>query len=329
MLAAADILRLPYDDTLTRAGVEYAKKSLHYTYDRMGLKLGARLRKIVAGIAVELAFRRWLEAEDVPYDLLGATAFTEKDKYDLRLGGRRCDLKSFFISKRDHITTLRRDPTWLLDCSALVPEDQLLSQSLDDGDIYLFGFLSGLETRQQADLDKAIAASQPLELVAAPEADFWLGRDRWRSLGHLALKTDFDEPLEVELGGQSEDRRAVVEYLTLPPRTRVETPTEFYSFLYLRATRQPTGLVGVHSPVLKETHLISPAHWENIWVYGLDVFIAGWQAKGDFRSHAQRLPVGSRVKQYTRTQTTNYALPVQRLRAVSELAERVKAFARK
>lgn len=329
MLTLTDILRLPYDETLTRAGVEYAKKSLHYTYDRMGLKLGARLRKIVAGIIVELAFRRWLEAEGVPYDLLGATAFTEKDKYDLRLGGRRCDLKSFLISRRDSITALHRDPTWLLDCAALVPEDQLLSHSLDDGDLYLFGFLSGLETRQQEDLEKAVAANQPLELVATPEADFWLGRDRWRSLGHLALKTDFDEPLEVELGGQGEDRRALTEFITLPPRTRVESQAEFYSLLYLRTASLPAGLVGVHSPSLKETHLISPPHWENIWVYGLNIFIAGWQAKGDFRSHAQRLPAGSRVKQYARTQTTNYALPVQRLRPVQELAERVKAFARK
>ncbi len=71
------ILRLPYDATLTVAGIEYAKKSLHYTYNRMGLGTAARLRKIVAGVAVELAFRRWLEAAGAPYDVLGATPFTE------------------------------------------------------------------------------------------------------------------------------------------------------------------------------------------------------------------------------------------------------------
>ncbi len=78
MLSPAQVLRLPYDASLTRAGIEYAKKSLHYTYNRMGLNPAARLRKIVAGVAVELAFRRWLEAQGLPYDLLGATAFTEK-----------------------------------------------------------------------------------------------------------------------------------------------------------------------------------------------------------------------------------------------------------
>ena len=77
MLSPAQVLRLPYDPSLTLAGIEYAKKSLHYTYNRMGLDSAARLRKIVAGVAVELAFRRWLEAQAVPYDLLGATAFTD------------------------------------------------------------------------------------------------------------------------------------------------------------------------------------------------------------------------------------------------------------
>src|SRR5512136_2566193 len=107
-LSPASILRLPYDDSLTLAGVEYAKKSLHYTYNRMGLNPAARLRKIVAGVAVELALRRWLEAESIPYDLLGATAFTEKDRYDLRLGGRRCDVKSFLISDGRRSADLRR-----------------------------------------------------------------------------------------------------------------------------------------------------------------------------------------------------------------------------
>lgn len=328
MIAATDLLRLPYDDTLTRAGVEYAKKSLHYTYDRMHLNLGARLRKIVAGVAVELAFRRWLDAQEVPYDLLGTTAFTEKDRYDLRLGGRRCDLKSFLISRRESITELRRDPGWLLDAAALVPEDQLLGHSLNDGDLYAFGFLAGLEARQREDVAKAVQAGRPLELVASPDADAWLGRGPWRSLGKLALKTDLLTPLEVEIGGQGADHGALVERLLLPPRERVETQHEFYSLLHLRLDRLPEGQLGVRSPALRETHLIAPTHWHNIWVYGLEIIIAGWLTKGDFRSHSRRLPAGARVKQYAHTQTVNYALDVRHLRPITELAARVKEFAR-
>ncbi|MBP7693795.1 MAG: hypothetical protein KA764_17875, partial [Anaerolineales bacterium] len=239
MLSPADLLRLPYDDTLTRAGVEYAKRSLHYTFNRMHLAPGPRLRKIVAGVAVELAFRRWLDAQAVPYDLRGLTAFTEKDKYDLSLGGRRADVKSFFLTDREAIKALRRDPAWLLDAEALVPEDQLSSAKLEDGDLYVFGFLTGLEARQPADTLKAAAAGQPLELVATLTEPGWLGRAAWRSLGTLALKSSGGAPLELELGGQGRDRAALVETLTLPPATRLAVQRRFYAVLFLRALRPP------------------------------------------------------------------------------------------
>jgi len=331
MLLPADILRLPYDDSLTRGGIEYARKSLHYTYNRMGLGAGARLRKIVAGVAVELAFRRWLEANEVPYDLLGATAFTEKDKYDLRLGGRRCDLKSFLITRRDDIRELRRNPSWLLDAAALVPEDQFDKGSLDEHGLYLFSYIAGLEARQMEDVEKALQAGQPVELVHALDDEEWLGRKRWRSLGPLELKCDLAQALEVEVGGQSADRQAISERIVLEPRVRAITQKEFYSLLYLRAARLPEGAVGVQSPQLRpnKPHLIAPADWHNIWIYGVEIFIAGWLTRPEFRAQSRKLPAGSRVKQYRSTQTANRMVRVQELRPVMELAERVKAFARK
>src|SRR5262245_11742805 len=161
----------------------------------MHLAPAARLRKIVAGVAVELAFRRWLQTQGVPFDLLGATAFTEKDKYDLRLGGRRCDVKSFLISDRSQISALRRDPAWLEAAEALVPEDQFRSDRMDEQDIYLFGFLAGLETRTAPELDKALQAEQPVYLIHSLSQPNWRGAHgapganragAWRSLGRLA-----------------------------------------------------------------------------------------------------------------------------------------------
>ncbi len=328
MLTPLDLLRLPYDDTLTRAGVEYAKKSLHYTYNRMHLDLGARLRKIVAGVSVELAFRRWLDANAVPYDLLGATAFTERDKYDLRLGGRRVDLKSFFLTERESISALRRDPGWLLDAHALVPEDQFNSPKLDDGDVYVFGFLAGLEARQSADTAKALAAGQPTEMVASFSDDDWLGRHHWRSLGALALLNAGPLPLEVELGGQGQDRAALVEAVVLPPERKMTASGRYYALLYLQAARLPEADVEVSSPALKRARLLHSADWHNIWVYGMDVFIAGWLTKAELRERGRRLPAGARVKQYPHTQVPNRGLLVRDLRPITELAERIKAFAR-
>lgn len=324
MLSSASILRLPYDRSLTLAGIEYAKKSLHYTYNRMKLDPSARLRKIVTGVAVELAFRRWLDATDIPYDLLGATAFTEPDKYDLRLGGRRCDLKSFLISDRVKISELRRDPAWLLDATALVPQDQFEEGGLGENDFYLFGFLAGLETRRSDELKKVIQSAQPFYLVYTPGQAAWLSTNTWRSLGRLIFKSDGGQAIEVEVGGQNEKRESILEHLRLEPRLRAETRREFFSLLYLHITHLPGGAIGVRSPALRETCLIEPRDWTNIWMYGLEIFLAGWMTKAEFRARSQKLPKGSRVKQYPRTQTENRALPVKELRPIDELARLVK-----
>jgi hypothetical protein len=323
-LSPASIFRLPYDDTLTLAGVEYAKKSLHYTYNRMGLNPAARLRKIVAGVAVELAFRRWLDAEAIPYDLLGATAFTEKDRYDLRLGGRRCDVKSFLISDWRRSAALRRDPAWLLEAEALVPEDQFNSAALDENDFYLFGFLAGEETRQSADVKKALQAGRPVYLLYTLADDDWLGRKTWQSLGRLVFKSNLSQPMLVEVGGQDEQRTALVERFRLQPHTRTETEHEFFSLLSVRAPRLPEEVLGVHSPTLKETRLIPPGAWFNIWVYGLEIFMAGWLTKAEFRALGRKLPAGSHVQQYNRTQTDNRAVPAKDLHPLAELAELIK-----
>ncbi len=331
-MATHQILRLPYDASLTVAGIEYAKKSLHYTYNRMRLAPGARLRKIVAGVAVELAFRRWLQAQDVAFDLLGATPFTEKDKYDLRLGGRRCDVKSFLISDRSQITALRRDPAWLNAAEALVPEDQFQSDRLGEQDIYLFGFLAGLETRSAADLQQALRAEQPVYLIHTLTQPRWrgatsaaeAGASPWRSLGPLLFKADTPGPIELEAGGQVANHAGWVERVQLAPRVRTAAKAEFYTLLYLHVPRLPGGPVGVRSPVLGETVIIEPGEWVNIWVYGIEVFLAGWLPKADFRALSRRLPRGSAVLQYPRTQTENRAVPVTQLRPVSELADIVK-----
>jgi hypothetical protein len=318
------ILRLPYDASLTVAGIEYAKKSLHHTYNRMRLGTGSRLRKIVSGVAVELSFRRWLAAQGVRYDLLGATPFTEPDRYDLRLGGRRCDVKSFLVSDRPKISALRRDPAELYAAVALVPEDQFHSDSMGESDIYLFGFLAGLETRGAGALQRALAAEQPVCLLHTFEHAGWRGVEKWQSLGRLLLKADGRAPVELEVGGQDRDRAILSERLHLSPRTRTATAAEYYALHYLHAPRLPADTIGVRSPARRETRLVRPGDWDNIWVYGLEVFLAGWLTKGELRQKSRRLPAGAPVWQYPRTQTNNRAVSVAALRPVTELADRVR-----
>jgi len=120
MTNVSDFIHLPYTRDLTEGGIAYALHSLPYTYNRMGGSSYNRLRRIVAGVAVELAFRRFLTEQDVPFDVKGATPFTDPDRYDVALDGRRCDIKSFLITYRKQILEMKSNPEIVLNAPALV-----------------------------------------------------------------------------------------------------------------------------------------------------------------------------------------------------------------
>ncbi len=326
-LSASDILVLPYDPQFSRAGVQYARDSLHFTYNRMRLNPADRLRKIVVGIAFEMATRRWFESASLPYNRLGATAFTDPDRFDLAIRGRRCDLKSSLIYDRRKIAALHADPGWVLDAEALVPEDQFESERMSEHDIYIFGFVTGLEARHSTDTAKAAAKGLPIYMVHTPPPTHWAGLSQWRSLGELALKSDSEEAITVEIGGQDAHRRALRERVKLPPHARTTPKHDYFSVLYLSAPRLPGAVIGLHSPALQQTHLMRPADWANIWIYGQRLYLCGWLNKHDFRARSRRLPAHSPAKQYHRTATTNRALPIGELRSMAELAERAGKYA--
>jgi hypothetical protein len=128
----------------------------------------------------------------------------------------------------------------------------------------------------------------------------------------------------VEAGGQDAARAAIMERLKLPPGGQVQTAQEFYSLLYVRVPHLPEGLVEVRCPLITSASAIKPTDWSNIWVYGMEVFIAGWLTKAELRARGRRLPAGTLLKQYRQTQVDNHAAPVSDLRPVAELADLIR-----
>lgn len=323
MISAPDFIRLPYTRDLTEGGIAYATRSLPYTYNRMGGSLYSRLRRIVGGVAVELAFRRYLGEQDVPFDVKGATPFTEPDRYDVALGGHRCDLKTFIISKRNQITAMRRKPGLTLQAPALVPEDQVASGNHSDQDLYLFGFLLGLTTNSPEDIQKAVDASQPIYLIHPLRTD-WSRPQTWVSLGRLALKSECNTPITVEIGGQDAERNFITEKITLEPLTRAFAVNTYYSLSYIHTPTIPDARIGIHSATKGEIYIVLPHEWGNIWIYGMDIWLAGYVTYEEFRRKAEPIMAGSRVFQYSETQTKNFAVKIEELRPLPELFERVR-----
>jgi len=328
MLSPSDFLRIPFTPDLTEGGIAYAIRSLPYTYNRMGGSPFDRLRRIVAGVAVELAFRRHLSQQGIPFDVKGATPFTDPDRYDVSLGGHRCDIKSFLISNRGQISSMRTHPELLLKAQALVPLDQYAADGHLEDDLYLFAFMTCLIAASQADLGKALEAGQPAYLVHTMPKE-WTRPQVWQPLGPLALKSESDETLAVEIGGQAEGREFLTRRVELPPRTRVKVEDPFFALSSIHVHKLPGARVGIHSPVKGEPYIIDAFDWGNIWVYGMEIILTGYIPREEFRRKSSLIQPGSRVFQYSKTRTKNLAVPVGDLKPLGRLFEQVKEWEEK
>jgi hypothetical protein len=325
MITSSDLLHLPYTRDLTEGGIAYALRSLPYIYNRPGGSVYDRLCRLVASASVELAFRHYLSEQKIPFDIKGALPFTEHERYDVMLGGHRCELKSFLISHRDQISQVRYNPQILLRAPALVASDQHAGQNHSGNDLYLFAFLFGLIADTSSDLQKVIGSGQPYHLVhVMPEV--WSRPSQWNPLGGLVLKSEAEEQITLEIGGQDEARQMRSCALELPPRTRVQLDQELFSVAYLHAKSSPGphGRIGIHSPVRKETYMIGPSDWGNIWVYGMDILLAGYLAREEFSRRATFIQAGSHVFQYNVTHVKNLAVPMSDLKPLAELFERTR-----
>jgi hypothetical protein len=318
MLRSTDLLHLPYTPDLTEGGIAYALHSLPYanqTYDR--------IRRTVAGAIVELAFRRHLSQQDIPFDITAATPFTDPTRHDVLLGGHRCDIKSFLISHRDQIAEIRRDAGVLLNALALVPSDQHANIGHSDNDLYLFAFLSGVIAASQSDLKKVQETDQPHYLMhIMPEK--WRKPFHWNPLGALVLKSESDTEMLIEISGQDSGRGNLTRLVNLPPKTRVTVEDLFYSVTAVHIKNIPSARLGIHFPACKETYVISPLEWGNIWVYGMDIVLTGFISRGEFRQRAKLIAPNSRTFQYDHTKTKNLAVPVSELNPLPDLFTRVR-----
>jgi hypothetical protein len=267
----------------------------------------------VASAAVELAFRRYLSDQKIPFEVKSALPFTGHDQYDVVLGERRCEIKSFFISHRQHISRVQRDPQLLLQAPALIASDQHAAEGHSPRDLYLFAFL--IEQSGETEGSHYLIHVMP---------DAWNRPSGWNPVGKLVLKSDSEQTQILEIGGQDEGRVMRSCMVELPPRTRVEIENGFFSLAYIHTLSSPPARIGIHSPTRRETYIIDARDWGDIWIHGTDIWLAGYITREEFRRRASFIPAGSRVFQYTETKVKNLAVPTSDLRPLSDLFEHAR-----
>lgn len=325
-LATADLVSLAYSGQYSLAGVQQACESLLHGQAPADDVDPAQLRSAVAAVAFEMALRRWLDDAQVSYQLPAHALATAGVQRQLALGGRKCELRPSILTHAGGMQSVQADAGWLLGTSAMVAPAELAAQRLAEEDIFIFGCVTGSVLPSLRETQRAAAQAQPLSLVHMPPRP-WQGLGSWRSLGQLVLKSAAKQPLQVELGGLDRAHQALRSTLLLQPMQRTLVPEDFYCLRYVCVAALPDGVLGVHSPALRQTPVITPRQWHNIWFYGLQVYLCGWLNKRDFRSRSVRLAAGTRVRQYVRTEEVVHAIEIARLRPLARLLELVRAAA--
>lgn len=287
MISPQDILHLPWDESLSLAGVTYVRQNLGRILGGPRPPSPPALRQLVASIAAELAFRRWLDSEQIPYTLLDDEPFTRPEWPRLTLGGRRLSLHTRLVSSRRAIQSIRRNPSVLMDAPAAVAPSALEAGGLSEGDLLAFGLLLGLETRSLTDLERALAAGRPLYLVALPPGR-WSRRD---DLGIVTLSSPSGRQ-EVVVEGQLPSRAPWSIRTTLDPSAPMQSPP-LHALIALHALGRPAGPVLVSTSAHPSPWQINPGMWCNLWVYGVELLALGWRTVRAFRA-ASRQHVGRR-----------------------------------
>ena len=326
MVTSSDFITLSYSSDLTQAGIAYGLRSRPYLYLQGDEDTPQCLRQVVASKGVELAFKRYLVAREIPHKVWGTPRFANPEDCALELGGRQCVLTTAFLPEKNLIRKVHQTPAALLPAQVAIPSDQVPGLPQIRNNIYVFAFLTALiaDTRQR--VEQALNAGQDICLVHNLPAEKFHPK-QWGSFGEVSLKCDTSEPMAVTLGGQNSKREFQIARLILPPRKRIVASAEFYSLSYLMVEKWPGGVVGLHSPLWEQPYLISSAQWANIWVYGMKIIFVGYLPGETFARKSQRLPRGRRLFSGGQTQVENLALPVRDLRPMQELFDRTREWA--
>jgi len=306
MLSVTDFIRLPCAPSLTEGGIAYALRQV----PRRAASAAA-FKHLAAHAAAEIALRRYLSEQNIPFDVAHAQWVGADERRDVNLNGQRCDLKSFFISHRGDSAAIQNNPQILLNAPALIPADVDAREERAEDDLYIFTFVAA----QTESAQRYWIHFMPKE---------WSAPQNWNPLGELILKSESEAGVQVEVHGQDAAGGFLARTIHLLPKTRAVFAEDFYAVTSLRLSGAPTARLGIRADSTRRTHIISAAEWEDVWTPIAEIILAGFLPRKEFRRRARQLPPNSSVFQFSRTRLKNLFVPIQELRAFKTLLDKMR-----
>jgi hypothetical protein len=326
MVRHDEFIQIPCTQDMIQAGTAYVTRRM---VQQAGPAPDTRydyLRQGVADKIVDLAFRRLLSEQKIPHQFAEPASYAHPDEYEIAFGGRRSVVFGQLVCQREEIKKVHRDPNLFSNSQVFLP-DSTRPTAYRDVDLYIFGFITGLVTRNVDDLQRALNSGHPIHLVY-PMPQQWAVPEVWGDLGQLVLKGDIFSPITVTLYGLDGHRGVLHRSVSLPSQERIEAGEGFYTLGAVSLSALPDGPVGVYSPRLDEINLIAPHQWGNLWVYGIKIYLVGYLSQGDFYRKAEKLPAGNRPLGNPHLRETGLAVRMSELRPLGDLFVRAENWVR-
>ncbi len=161
MVNQGDLIQLAYTADLTAAGIAYVEQLLQHTSEGRPRYSQQTLRQQVIDKAVELAFRRYLDEQEVPYATAPGTSFGSHASFHLVLGGWRCTIRSSWIDDPEIAHQVNAHPEHLLEAAALLPSERIAAWIPGEKDLYIFVFVTGNTLKDRTDIEPPVLLNSP------------------------------------------------------------------------------------------------------------------------------------------------------------------------
>ena len=289
----SSIIDVPFSQESWDKGMEYAKTSWAYTYNRRGTSnIVSRLEKIALGVGIgEPSLGSFLKKDKINYNLSGRTKWYQSDIHDFLINDHKTDVKVIFLNENykhvqnNFLNKKNNDRInhILNNCECLVPADQL------NKDIYSFVLAQGKWIRQnENDLftnnKKKTQNSETIHL-------FWdykfIGNNKNKSnpdfdpngkkLGKLKItKTNSNEHIKFRLYGTSKHETFYSEIVEMKEGEKVKfTEGEFDNvFTCSQLLGEPTKPIQIYSKKVNFSEIINS--WTNIKFHCSKISILGF-----------------------------------------------------
>lgn len=314
MISAEDFVHLPFAADLSEAGIVHMCRNL----PRLGggaRITGYSMRRSIAATAAQLALRRYLALHGLAFGVSAPPPFAQHEAPNVKIGRCTWALKSFLISRQSQIEALAENPALALRAPALVPSDRFAMEEMSADDAFVFAFVNATVASPRGD-----GHGSRLHWLYIPSSA-WMRPRTWAPLGPLILKSEAKAALWLELGGEIGSGEFQQTKVRLASGERKVIDTSFHSLSYVHAVERPTARIGIRSAARRDSQLITPIEWQNVWLEGREICLLGWITRYEFSMRARPIREGARVFQFAATKVKNLAVDVSSLKPIHRLLD--------